>query len=259
MIKKIVFSFLFFISISAYSQQEKINSYKYIIVPERFDFLKSSDQYQTSSLTKFLLEKKGFTVFLSNEKLPDDLLKNRCMALTATVSDDSGMFTIKNTIEIKDCFGNVLYTSKAGKSKEKEYKKGYHEAIRKAYATMENLEYSYTPDVNIVEKKDNIIKETIIPVKKDIPVKIIPEVKVVSPKTTESIVNLETLYAQAKSNGFQLVNTAPAVVFQIMKTNVNDVYIIKDKNGIIYKNSDIWVAEYYENNQLVVKNYTIKF
>ena len=112
-------SLLFFLALFAYSQSTKINNYQYIIVADKFDYLKTSDQYQTSSLTKFLLMKKGFKVFLSTENLPSELLQNRCLALTATVTDDSGIFTVKNKIELKDCFGTLLYSSKFGKSKEK--------------------------------------------------------------------------------------------------------------------------------------------
>ncbi|MDG1698366.1 MAG: hypothetical protein P8H93_05530, partial [Polaribacter sp.] len=120
--KKKLFSLLFFLALFAHSQNDKINNYQYIIVADKFDYLKTSDQYQTSSLTKFLLMKKGFNVFLSTENLPKALLQNRCLALTASVSDDSGIFTVKNRIELKDCFGTLLYSSKFGKSKEKEYK-----------------------------------------------------------------------------------------------------------------------------------------
>ena len=42
--------------------QSDINNYKYVSVSDRFDFLKTSDQYQLNSLTKFLLNKSGFTV-----------------------------------------------------------------------------------------------------------------------------------------------------------------------------------------------------
>ena len=72
------------------------------------DFLKKSNQYQTSSLTKFLLQKKGFRVFLSTDSLPVDLLQNRCLALTAIVSDASGVLIVKNNagnsddVNIKD-------------------------------------------------------------------------------------------------------------------------------------------------------------
>ncbi|MBT4869509.1 MAG: hypothetical protein HON45_05340, partial [Polaribacter sp.] len=77
-----------------------MSDFKYIIVPNKFDFLKKSNQYQTSSLTKFLLQKKGFRVFLSTDSLPVDLLQNRCLALTAIVSDASGVLIVKNKIAL---------------------------------------------------------------------------------------------------------------------------------------------------------------
>ncbi|WP_343330483.1 hypothetical protein [Polaribacter staleyi] len=253
MIKKIAFSFLFFIALSAFGQQVNINNYKYVIVPDRFDFLKTVDQYQTSSLTKFLLEKKGFVVYLSNEKLPEDLVQNRCNGLTATVIDDSSMFTVKSKIELKDCYGTVVYVSETGKSKEKEYKKSYHEAIRNAFETMEDLTYKYVPLKKVAEVKKvtapEVVKEVIsAPIKETI-----SQEKVVVSN------HLETLYSQEINNGFQLVNTTPAVVYQLLKTKVKDVFILKDKNGILYKNGDSWIAEYYENDVLVVKQYAIKF
>ena len=252
MIKKIAFSLLFFIVISAYSQNEQISNYKYVIVSNKFDFLKHADQYQTSSLTKFLLKKKGFTVFLSNETLPEELVANRCLALIANVTENSSLFSVKTKIDLKDCYGKSIYTSKEGKSKEKDFKKSYHEAIRMAYSTMSDLEYKYEP------KKENKIKATtvvtkVLPVKKSIPL--------VKEDTTkqETVLNVETLYAQTKPNGFQLVNTKPEILFQVLNTNVKDVFIIKSKNGILYKSDTIWIAEYYENNTFIVKKYNIKF
>jgi hypothetical protein len=267
MIKKITLSILFFIAISTYSQQEKINNYKYIIVKDKFKFLKNIDQYQTSSLTKFLLEKKGFTVFLSSDKsMPKDLLVNRCLALTGNVIDNSSMFTVKSKIELKDCYGNVLYVSKEGKSKHKDYKKSYHESIRNAYNSMIDLNYKFMPNKDI-NKSNGIVKTQIgVPVNNNIVIKntnkvkeMAPVKKVFSNELVKSNNNLETLYAQSKTNGFQLVNTAPAIIFTVLKTKVKDVFVIKGKDGILYKRNNYWVAEYYENNNLVVKQYTIKF
>jgi hypothetical protein len=102
MIKKSLI-ILLLVSSSLYSQKINLDSYEYIIVSDKFDFLKDSDKYQTSSLTKFLLEKKNFKVFLSNENLPSNLNNNKCTALYAEVKDYSSMFTTKNKIEIKDC------------------------------------------------------------------------------------------------------------------------------------------------------------
>ena len=56
-----IFILVLTVSISSWAQSN-LNDYKYVLVPEKFDFLKSNDQYQLNSLTKFLLQKKGFTV-----------------------------------------------------------------------------------------------------------------------------------------------------------------------------------------------------
>ncbi|ARV16682.1 hypothetical protein [Polaribacter sp. SA4-12] len=266
MIKKIAFSLLLVLAMSAYSQNKEINNYKYIIVQEKFDFLNNPDQYQTSSLTKFLFQKKGFTVFLSNETLPNDLLQNRCLALTANVTEASSLFSVKTIIELEDCYGKLIYSSKEGKSKKKDYKKGYQESIRNAYKTMSDLEYTYIPEKEVAQVNEVVKSEVALPINKNTIVKVVPEVKeaapvknLVSTVIAKPSIVIETLYAQVKTNGFQLVNTTPAIIFQILKTNVKDVFIIKGKNGIIYKSENIWVAEYYENNKLVVKQFDIKF
>ena len=110
--KKIIITLILFVSISTSSQQKEINNYKYIIVANKFNFLKSEDQYQTSSLTRFLLKKKGFIVFKSDENFPNDLSENRCLALTANVIDASRMFSVKSKIELRDCNNLLVYTSK---------------------------------------------------------------------------------------------------------------------------------------------------
>jgi hypothetical protein len=268
MIKKTALFLVLLISASLFSQQINFDKYQYIIVLDKFDFVKETNQYQTSSLTKFLLKKKGFKVFLSNENLPEVLSNNKCLSLFATVKENSTMFTIKNTIEIKDCYGKTLYTSEVGKSKEKDYKNGYQEAIRDAYESMTDFKYSYNSslvDVKKEEKKEAVIADIIsdkvvIPIKTTPKVVLIPDVKTELTKEKKIVYkSVDFLYSQPKNNGFQLVNTKPEIVFLILKTNVKDVFIIKDKDGILYKVGGNWVAEFYENNQLITKEYQIKF
>lgn len=261
MIKKLIFTIFLFVSLSIYSQIEKLNEYKYVIVEDKFDFLKKSDQYQTSSLTKFLLQKNGFNVFLSNEELPKDLLKDRCKVLTVSIIDDSSMFSTKSHIVFKDCFDKVLYTSQIGKSKQKEYKKAYHESIRRAYRSMADFKYAYAKNDKIIDHSKNVTST----IKKTVPVVVSPKVNV-NPEKKDAVIKesiitekLEILYAQSKENGFQLVNAKPAVVYQILNTNLKDVFILKDKSGILYKSGDFWIAQYYENGKSQSKKYTIKF
>ncbi len=239
-----------FITTASFAQKS-INNYKYVIVPSKFDFVKDKDKYQTSSLTKFLFNKYGFTAFLDDEDLPEEIIDNRCLALTGTVRDDSSMFTTKSLIELKDCYNKVVFTSKEGKSKEKEYKKAYHEAIRNAFTSVQALKYQYTPLQDEVKTKTS-----------EVPV-VVSATKVVESTPVENIQQptnaKEVLYAQPIANGFQLVNMKPEVVYQVLKTNVKDVFVIKDKNGILYKSGNFWFAEYYTTNGKEAKEYQIKF
>ncbi len=247
--KKILLIALF-ISTASFAQKS-INNYKYVIVPSKFDFVKEKDKYQTSSLTKFLFNKYGFTAFLDDEELPAEIADNRCLALTGTVRDDSSMFTTKSVIELKDCYNKVVFTSQEGRSKEKEYKKAYQEAIRNAFKSVQALKYKYVP-----LQEDVVIKTKEVPAVVTVP-------KVVESKPIEAATPTtnakDVLYAQPIANGFQLVNMKPEVVFQVLKTNVKDVFVIKDKNGILYKSGNSWFAEYYANNSKVTKEYQVKF
>ena len=242
-----------------FSQEADLSSYKYIIVPEKFDFLKENDQYQTSSITKFLLQKKGFKVFIENETLPSEVIENRCLALTAKVLDKSNMLTIKSVIELIDCFGKTIYTSKVGKTKIKDYKRGYQEAIRQAFETMTGLRYSYMPKKEVVE--DKVIKESVT--KKDaIKIDIKPENPTKKIIPTNPILKSDgfpLLYAQKTNNGFQLVNLKPELVFNLLKTSKENTYILKSKNGIIFKSGLFWIAEYYKADKIVQEKYQIKF
>lgn len=233
------------IAASTFAQQN-VNNYKYVIVPVRFDFAKKTDQYQTSSLTKFLFNKYGFTTFLSNEKLPDDLAKNRCKALTGRVKDLSGVFKTKVSIELTDCYNKVVFLSKEGKTKSKDYKKGYHEAIRNAFKSIQSLKYKYDSSKEFIKKEKNVSPSEIVEVPKDVKIK---EIKIAD----------KILFAQPILNGFQIIDSKPQVVFRIMKTNVKDVFIIKDKNGLLYKKDNIWIAEYYKNKERVIESYQLKF
>lgn len=233
-----IFSILF--SVSVYSQVN-INSYKYFLVEEKFDFLKTNDQYQTSSLTKFLFNKNGYTAFLTSDVYPEDLTKNRCLALAVTVLDDSNMFKTKNRIELRNCKNEVVFVSKEGISRLKEYKRAYHEAIMKAFnSSLKNLNYKYEEKLSPAQEKSNQIAN--LGVNKEI-----------IPNTSE------VLYAQEKPNGYQLINTKPEIVFEVLKTSNPAVFVLENKTGVLLKKGENWIVEYYENNQLKTQQVNLKF
>jgi len=242
--------FLIMSNIFVFGQEKKVNNYKFIVVPDQFDFLKQKDEYKTSSLTKFLLKKNGFTAVLNSEQYPKDLIDNPCSGLKALVLDKSSVFKIKVIIELRDCSNRLLYTSKEGVSKLKEFKKGFQEAVRNAHASMNDVVYEPFLLEPIGKDKKNMKLE--LPV-----INNIEEAAQVSP--TNNIALDSTLYAQPKENGFQLINLKPQVVFVILNTSVKGVFVIKDKNGLLYKKGENWIAEFYEGGEIVVKKYNIKF
>ncbi|RSC96119.1 hypothetical protein [Tenacibaculum singaporense] len=246
---KKIFLIALFITSASFAQKS-INHYKYVVVPTKFDFVKGKDKYQTSSLTKFLFNKHGFTAFLEGEKLPEEAVNNRCLVLTGDVRDDSSLLTTKSIVELRDCYNKVVFTSQAGRSKEKDYKKAYHEAIRNAFKSVQTLKYKYTPSKEVTVVKEGVVTPVVSAVE---------VVKNKTEKANEENTTKNVLYVQSINNGFQLVNTKPEVVFQALKTSVKNVFVIKDKNGILYKNGDSWFAEYYDNNMKVIEKYQIKF
>lgn len=287
--KYIAILLMFFTTSSLFSQI-KLNNYKYVIVPNKYDFLKENDQYQLNSLTQFLFNKYGFIALLEGSKYPDDLAKNRCLALKSNLLKDSGMFKTKLAIELKNCDDQVVFTSQMGESREKEYQRAYTEALRAAFVSIEALNYAYEPSTSvastIVEEKvianevskeiqqlkeeiENLKKEkeTVIADKGETTVQTVPEnpVKEVIVKepvivnTPVKEVPTGVLYAQAIENGFQLVDSTPKVVYKIKKTGIADVFLVENKNATLYKKDNNWILEYYENNVLKQETLNIKF
>jgi hypothetical protein len=243
MLKKIVFTISFIILSFYGNAQRTINDYKYIIIPKSYEFSSSEDQYQLNSLTKFLFNKYGYEAYFAGE-LPEDLKVDRCLGLTASVSKEkTGMFKTRLEIMLKDCFDVVVVTSKIGESRSKEYKKAYTAALRDAFETFQNLDYKYIAKDNVEEKQSVKKKVKVVEVEQVIPAKINKEEVT---EQEEISIKKELYYAQKMSNGFQLVNSEPRVVMILLETAAQNVFIVKGKSAIVYKEDGFWY--YSENN-----------
>jgi hypothetical protein len=253
--KKILFVFIALLATGiSFAQSAIVNDYKYIIIPKKFDFLKTENQFNINSLTKATLEKYGFTVFYTNDKFPDELALDRCKALYADVISDSGMLTTKLKIVFKDCNGKEVYATDAGKSREKDYQKAYYEALREAFAYIGALNYKYsggpaTAAVAAAPAEKAAVQAS--------------EKHESVPATAAAVHNENTLFAQplANGNGYQLVDSTPKVVLKIYKTTMADSYTAQGegKSGVVFKKDNQWFFEYYQNDKLISEKLTIKF
>lgn len=236
--------------------QNTINNYKYVLVPEKFNFLKQNDQYRLNTLTKLLLEEKGFTVYFDNAELPTEIANNKCTALTTDVLEKNGMFTTNLTLVLKDCQGNIVFKTKEGKSREKEFKTSYNLALRDAFTSLTEAPYSYTGSTNAPAQQMASVATTVAPAVK--------QVQEPAPVAKEAMATAQpagTLYAQPTANGFQLIDTSPKKVLTLLKTSAPDYFIAENStaNGIVLKKNGDWFFEYYSNGQLNSEKLLIKF
>ncbi|ULC60219.1 hypothetical protein MBM09_04330 [Flaviramulus sp. BrNp1-15] len=275
--------------VSSVFSQSSLNNYKYIIVPNKFDFLKEKDQYQLNSLTQFLFNKYGFEAVMEGSNYPEDLSRNRCLALESDVLKDSGMFKTKLKVELKDCNGKLVFTSDVGESRDKEFKTAYNLALRDAFKSFEVVNYKYEPNEKITalafpetEAKKEVtqeikqLKQEIEQLKKDKETKVVAVEKtavktpVVKPEQIafkqekpkkETVIEgfSNVLYAQEIQNGFQLVDSSPKVVYRIKNTNLKDVFLVENESAIIYQKDNNWVIEYYIGSVLKQEELNIKF
>ncbi|MDO9594935.1 MAG: hypothetical protein Q7J19_08075 [Lutibacter sp.] len=232
--------FLIF-SFSMLFAQKNINSYKYILVPKQFEFQKSADQYQLNSLTKFLFEKSGFTVLFTDENFPADLAANACLGLKTLINNDSGMFSTKMNVELTDCYNQTVFSTKDGRSKEKDYKTAYHEALRMAFSDIENLKYAYDGTIKASEKmkEDNTVEIEKLTVKEIIPaaeVKKVPEV----PKVKETPPMAISKKIERKEAKEEKPETVKTFVIPVVNSIEGKYFVDKWGECIISKKEDYY-------------------
>ena len=226
---------LLFILISSYAFSQSVNDYQYVIVPVKYDFLSIEDQYGLNTLTKLLLQKYGFKVYLSNEEIPLDV--DRCNFLYANVTENSGMFNTKLKVALKDCKEKVVFETQFGSSREKEFAVAYNQAFRESGKSFDNLNYKYNGKNN-----SSITQEP--------------------SKTIVSETDSETFYfAQPIANGFQVVDNEPKVIMILYTTSQKNLFIgLKgNTNGVVISKNGKWFFEYYDGDKLVSESWNLKF
>lgn len=250
---------ILFLGITASCFSQKLDSYKYVVIPHEFGFLKKHDKYRVNSLVRFLFKKEGFQVLYNSETFPQDLANDRCLALYVDIDDDSGMFITKTKLILKDCSNQTILESIQGQSRTKAYKKAYSETIRDAFTTIKAQNYSYKPTTK-KEVMKPVITETVTEKTEKVTKEVVPVKDVKTTATTPvQQVKSSVLYAQPLKNGFQLVDNTPKVVMVLLKTGISDVYLVKGKDAIVYKEKGKWMLSNVTTTGNQVSKLNLKF
>jgi hypothetical protein len=253
-----IFALLLFTA-TAYAQNT-INNYKYVLVPERFDFFKTDNQYGLNTLTKLLLDEKGFTAFVGNEEMPPEVAANKCNALKAEVVQKKGLFVTNLTLLLKDCQGNIVFKSKEGKSREKEFQAAYDLALRDAFTSFNDASYKYDSTAVMQSQPQQTAVAPATPPPTPASAQTTAPAQASTPSASITAAT-GTLYAQPTPNGYQLIDTTPQKVLTLFKTSVQDSFIAESgtSNGIVFKKDGEWFFEYYKDNKLTSQKLQIKF
>lgn len=157
------FFFFFIISLVGAGElfSQDLEKFQYVRVPEKFEFLKHENQFEVNALTAFLFEKYGFEVFYK-EGVPPGI--NSCDVLQADVHSKSGLFRSRLYVTLEDCNNQVVFTTKTGVSREKDFKRSYHEALREAFTSFEEL--LKNPEVIDPVPQDQVVKKEPTPAEK---------------------------------------------------------------------------------------------
>ena len=250
--KKVLFLLLFLATSLSFSQS--LNDYKYAIVPSKFEFIKEKDQYRLNTLTKLLMEKYGFITYFDTDILPNEVVENNCNKVYVDVKSNGNLFVTKLTVVLKDCKNAVVFTSVEGRSREKELQVAYNQALREAFTSFEKLDYKYSgksndnsnSSVNSINNNNNNNNNNS---NNNSNVKV-------------PILNQNLFAKPLGANLFQLLTNdtgIPNLVLTIAKTNNPSIFIVEEamRQGVVYKNNNEWIFDYYENEKLISEKLNI--
>jgi hypothetical protein len=186
---------------------------------------------------------------------------------------------------LKDCNGKIVFETKVGETREKDYHMAHQLSLRDAFTSFNSINYLYEPsesahtseetisttteeEVEKLKEEIKALKEESVTQTQKAPAAVVTtpvvasqqEVKSVAEPVEEIITEPSNLlYAQAIDNGFQLVDSTPKVVYKLRRTSLANIYFVEGKNAILYKNGEDWILEYYENDVLKQEQLPVKF
>lgn len=261
--RTVIISLLLIVGFSSLAQ-ESINNYKYIIVPQQYEFSTEKDQYRINTLTRVLFKGEGFIVYYDLEDLPEDLREDNCLGLYLDLKKiKGGIFTTKMKFVLKNCFGKTILESGIGESREKEYQVAYNEAIRHAFESFEGLNYTYEPTETA--QKQNLTPTTTEGERKnsDLSEKEAGKTPRINQNENPKVNNISSLsgilYAQPIKGGYQLVNSEPKVVMVLLETSSENVFLVKGKTATVLKKNGEWIYSENDGDSIKETQLNIKF
>jgi hypothetical protein len=253
-----------FITMLTCSVQAQLDSYKYVVVPKKFDGFKYENQFRTSTQIKFLFSQNGYTA-IYEDQIPPDLAGDPCKGVRVMLIDDSSLLATKVRLGLRDCNGAVVYESGEGKSKTKEYELAYREAINGAFEDLAALPYSYIPPEAVIESL--AAQKEMAPTQAVSTGETLENESAAQEGSDSEMPDVnpageEIWYAQETANGYQLVDSTPKIRMKLVKTAQKDTFIATvddEAMGMVYKKEGQWWHEFFKDGKTEVRPLKLKF
>lgn len=261
-----ILALFLFTGLAIYPCQAQFNKYKYFIVPKRFEIFKETNQYQTSTLVKFLLTKYGYEA-LYDDAIPEELFWDKCLGVTAQLEDNSSYLRTNIAIVFMDCKGREVYRTPEGSSKIKEYKEAYAESIQEAMEVMAILKYEYdgpepaaSPEAETVpfneEVPDAVEEKTPPPAAETaVAAETLEDESLPIGSVEEKVLDEDAslVWSEAiNQNGYIVSHLTSGESWVMLRTSNDEVYLAysQNKQGVGFQVASGWRVEYYLGEEL---------
>jgi len=148
--KKSFWLLFLFVTLSSFGQS--LSDYKYVLLPNTFSFQKMEHQYDLNRMTQFLLNKYDFEAFIEGEN-SNQLKDIDACELLRLKANMKGYLTSNVVFNFIDCKGQVVYSSREGVSRRKEFKESYIEAIRNVFNDLMIKNHRYIKKSKVLTSK----------------------------------------------------------------------------------------------------------
>ncbi|GEM_PF-1160817 len=249
--------FLYFsllVSFINYSQGS-LNDYEMALIPTKFEFQTTDNQYRINTTIKAFLKQKGFEAYVSNEELPEGFLDYNCNKVFVNVVPENTLFVTKLKIEFKDCKNKILFTTDLGESRTKDLPQAYNQALLMALKSFDKAKYKFSGKTYYDQEAQEKIKSRDVEnISTEVTKVIKTEKNVTYEKTSQNDKPIKN------SPYFKVIIPSTKEELILYKTSRSAIYIgIKNETeGVVFSKKDLWYFEYLEDGLIVSEYLDIK-